>query len=134
MENFITRTNNFSEAEENLSEALRLGNEINSLSDLNIIYGELSSLYYKKQEFKKAYEYHEKYKIYSDSLYALSNSEKLLEIQTKQELRQKERETELLINENELQKKDYKFSKDTCSGNFFACYRLDNFYLDSFKE
>ena len=105
MENFITTTNNFSKAEENLSEALRLSNEINSLSDLNLIYGELSSLYYKKQEFKKAYEYHEKYKIYSDSLYALSNSEKLLEIQTKQELRQKERETELLINENELQKK-----------------------------
>ena len=102
---FYNTTNNFSKAEENLSEALRLGNEINSLSDLNLIYGELSSLYYKKQEFKKAYEYHEKYKIYSDSLYALSNSEKLLEIQTKQELRQKERETELLINENELQKK-----------------------------
>ena len=102
---FYNETNNFLKAEENLSEALRLVNEINSISDLNLIYGELSSLCYKKQEFKKAYEYHEKYKIYSDSLYALSNSEKLLEIQTKQELRQKERETELLMNENDLQKK-----------------------------
>ena len=102
---FYNATNNFLKAEENLSEALRLVNEINSISDLNLIYGELSSLYYKKQEFKKAYEFHEKYKIYSDSLYALSNSEKLLEIQTKQELRQKERETELLMNENDLQKK-----------------------------
>jgi signal transduction histidine kinase len=102
---FYNSINNFSQAEKNLNEALRLGNEINSLSDLNLIYGELSSLYYKKQEFKRAYDYHEKYKLYSDSLFVLSNSEKLLELQTKQELRQKERETELLVNENELQKK-----------------------------
>ncbi len=102
---FYNSINNFSQAEKNLNEALQLGNEINSLSDLNLIYGELSSLYYKKQEFKKAYEYHEKYKLYSDSLYVLSNNEKLLELQTKQELRQKERETDLLMNENELQKK-----------------------------
>ncbi len=108
---FYNTTNNFSKAEENLIEALRLGNEINSLSDLNLIYGELSSLYYKKQEFKKAYEYHEKYKLHSDSLYVLSNSEKLLELQTKQELGQKERETELLMNENDLQKKIISFQK-----------------------
>ena len=39
---FYNTTNNFSKAEENLSEALRLSDEINSLSDLNLIYGELS--------------------------------------------------------------------------------------------
>jgi signal transduction histidine kinase len=108
---FYNSINNFSQAEKNLNEALQLGNEINSLSDLNLIYGELSSLYYKKQEFKKAFEYHEKYKLYSDSLFVLSNSEKLLELQTKQELRQKDRETQLLMNENDLQKKIIKSQK-----------------------
>lgn len=102
---FYNKINNFSQAEKNFNEALQLGNELNSLSDLNLIYGELSSLYYKKQEFKKAYEYHEKYKLYSDSLFVLSNNEKFLELQTKHELKQKDRETELLIHENDLQKK-----------------------------
>lgn len=102
---FYSLTNNFSAAEQNLSEALRLGKEINSLTDLNVIYGELSSLYYKKQDFKKAYEYQKIYKEYSDSLFAISNSKKIIELQSKQELKQKERETELLLNENDLQKK-----------------------------
>jgi signal transduction histidine kinase len=43
--------------------------------------------------------------LYSDSLFVLSNNEKFLELQTKHELKQKERETELLIHENDLQKK-----------------------------
>nr|MCU0344241.1 tetratricopeptide repeat-containing sensor histidine kinase [Ignavibacterium sp.] len=102
---FYNSTNNFLQAEQSLKEALILAEEINSLSDKNVIYGELSSLYYKKQDFKKAFEFQQKYKIYSDSLYLISNNEKLLEHQTKQELKQKEREAELLISENELQKK-----------------------------
>jgi signal transduction histidine kinase len=102
---FYNKINNFTQAEKNFNEALQLGNELNSLSDLNLIYGELSSLYYKKQEFKKAYEYHEKYKLYSDSLFVISNNQKFLELQTKHELKQKERETELLMHENDLQKK-----------------------------
>lgn len=102
---FYKTINNFSQAEKNFNEALQLGNEMSSLSDLNLIYRELSSLYYQKQDFKKAYEYHEKYKLYSDSLFVISNNEKFLELQTKQELKQKERETELLMHENELQKK-----------------------------
>jgi signal transduction histidine kinase len=102
---FYNATNNFLQAEQSLKEALKLAEEINSLSDKNVIYGELASLYYNKQDFKKAFEYHQKYKIYGDSLYSISNNEKLLELQTKQDLRQKEREAELLISENELQKK-----------------------------
>jgi signal transduction histidine kinase len=102
---FYHATNNFLQAEQSLNETLKLAEEINSLSDKNVIYGELASLYYNKQDFKKAFEYHQKYKIYGDSLYSISNNEKLLELQTKQDLRQKEREAELLISENELQKK-----------------------------
>jgi signal transduction histidine kinase len=102
---FYSSTNRFKEAESYLIEALRLSEEINSLSDQNVVNGELASLYYKKQDYKKAYDYHQKYKVSNDSLFILSNSEKLLELQAKHELKQKERETELLLNENVLQKK-----------------------------
>ncbi|MBK7632470.1 MAG: tetratricopeptide repeat-containing sensor histidine kinase [Ignavibacteriales bacterium] len=102
---FYNKTKNYSEAEKNLKEAIRLSEELNSLSDLSIINQELASLYYNTGNYKKAYELRLEYKFYSDSLYVLTNSEKIAELQAKHELKQKERETQLLVNENELQKK-----------------------------
>ncbi len=102
---YYNRINNFSGAEKSLSEAFNLAKELNSLIDLSIIYKEFSELYNKNQNFKKAFEFHQKYKETSDSLFALSNNEKITELKTKHELKQKERETELLIRENDLQKK-----------------------------
>jgi signal transduction histidine kinase/Flp pilus assembly protein TadD len=102
---YYNRINNFSQAEKSLSEAFNLAKELNSLTDLSIIYEEFSELYSKNQNFKKAFEFHQKYKEISDSLFVLSNSEKITELKTKQELKQKDRETELLIHENDLQKK-----------------------------
>jgi signal transduction histidine kinase/Tfp pilus assembly protein PilF len=102
---FYNQTNNLSLAEKYLSEAFSLSEELKSLSDLSIVYKELSLLNAKNKNYKKAFEYHEKYKEYSDSLFIISNTEKFVELQTKHELKQKERETELLIHENELQKK-----------------------------
>ena len=102
---FYKRTNNFKESEKYLIQATKLAEEIKSLSDLSILYGEFSSLYYKMNDYKKAYEYQTKYKKYSDSLFVISNSTKIAEMQTKYELKQKDRETKLLINENDLQKR-----------------------------
>ncbi len=96
---------NYTRSEKYLEEASKLAIEINSLIDLSIINSELASLYYNTGKYKKAYEYRLKYKQYSDSLYAISNSTKLAELETKYELKQKDRETELLMHENELQKK-----------------------------
>jgi signal transduction histidine kinase/Flp pilus assembly protein TadD len=102
---YYNRINNFSGAEKSLSEAFNLAKELNSLTDLSIIYKEFSELYSKNQNFKKAFEFHQKYKEISDSLFIISNSEKITEFKTKHELKQKERETELLMHENDLQKK-----------------------------
>lgn len=102
---FYNQINKFDESESYLKEALKLGEEVNSLTDLSIINSELASLYYNAGKYKKAYEFGLKYKELSDSLYVISNSTKLAELQTKYELKQKDRETELLMNENELQKK-----------------------------
>lgn len=102
---FYSQTNNLGLAEKYLSEAFNLSNEMKSLTDLNIIYRELSLLSAKNQNYKKAYEYHQKYKELSDSLFVISNNERIAEIETRLDLKQKERETELLKHENELQRK-----------------------------
>ncbi len=101
---FYIKSKNTIEAEKHLNEALKLAKKLKTLPDLSIIYGEFSSLYSNTKNFKKAYEYHTKYKLYSDSLFAISNNEKITELQTKYELKQKNRETTLLKNENTLQK------------------------------
>ena len=102
---YYNRIKNFTEAEKHLKEASILAEELNSLTDLSNINGELASLFYNMGSYKKAYEFRLKYKNFSDSLYIVSNNEKIAEIQTKHELKQKEGETVLLKHENELQKK-----------------------------
>lgn len=102
---YYNRTKNFIEAEKYLKEASELAEELSSLTDMSNINGELASLYYNMGNYKKAYTFRLKYKKLSDSLFVVSNNEKIAEIQTKHELKQKEGETVLLKHENELQKK-----------------------------
>ena len=102
---FYSATNRLKESETNFQIALVLASELKSLSDLNVIYGEMALLYKKMLDYRTAYEYHKKYKSVSDSLFALSNNEKIASLQSKHELKRVERETELLKHENELQKK-----------------------------
>jgi signal transduction histidine kinase len=102
---FYNLTKNYTKAEEYLLEGKNLAEELNSLTDMNLIYGELALLHSNNQNYKLAFEFHKKYKELSDSLFLISNNEKIAELQTKQELKQKEREADLLKLENELQKK-----------------------------
>ncbi|MFZ1280577.1 MAG: tetratricopeptide repeat-containing sensor histidine kinase [Ignavibacteriaceae bacterium] len=102
---FYSTTNNLALAEKYLGKAAILANEIKSLNDLVVIYGELSLLNSKTQNYKKAFEYHKQYKEFSDSLFAISNTQQIAELDAKYELKQNERQTDLLKNENELQKK-----------------------------
>ncbi|MBE0539359.1 MAG: tetratricopeptide repeat-containing sensor histidine kinase [Ignavibacterium sp.] len=102
---FYIPINNLAEAEKYLVEALTLAKELNSLNDLNVIYREFSNLYAKNRNYKKAFEYLQQYKLYSDSLFAISNNEKITALQTRHDLKQKEKETNILITQNDLQKK-----------------------------
>lgn len=102
---FYAATNRLKESEGYLNKALSLAKELNSLSDLSIIYSDLYLLYQKRQDYKNALEYHQMYKAVSDSLFIISNNEKIAELQSKHELKRVEREKELLKHENELQKK-----------------------------
>jgi tetratricopeptide (TPR) repeat protein len=102
---FYNTTNNLALAEKHLDKAALLAGEVKSLNDLVVIYGELSLLNSKNQNYKKAYEYHKQYKLFSDSLFAISNTQQIAELDAKYELKQNEHQTGLLKNENELQKK-----------------------------
>lgn len=102
---FYNKIGNPFEAEKYLFKASALAKELQSLADLTVIYGQFALLYSNRQDYKRAFEFHKKYKEFSDSLFIVSNNEKIAELQTKHELKQKERDTELLVNENDLQKK-----------------------------
>lgn len=102
---FSLTVNKFNESEDYLMRALQLSNELNSLSDLSIIYNQLALLSSKRHNYKEAFEYHKKYKTISDSLFNLSYTEKIADLQAKHELKRVESESEILKVENELQKK-----------------------------
>ncbi len=102
---YYNQTKNYQEAEKKLNEGIKLAEEINSLSDLSSLHKELAALYYNTGKYKKAYELRLIYKSYSDSVYSIHSSEKIDELRTKHQLQQKEQETKLLQNENDLQKK-----------------------------
>lgn len=102
---FYFKTNNPKEAEKNLIEAFQIAKEINSVQDLTNISGVLKDFYAKQNKFKEAFEFLNINKQYSDSLLTITQNEKILELETKYAVKQKEKEAELLKSENELQKK-----------------------------
>lgn len=102
---FYFKTNKPKEAEKNLIEAFQLAKEINSVQDLTSITGVLKDFYAQQNKFKEAFEFLNLNKQYSDSLLTITQNEKILELETKYAVKQKEKEAELLKSENELQKK-----------------------------
>ncbi|WP_337873052.1 tetratricopeptide repeat protein [Ignavibacterium sp.] len=102
---FYFKENKLKEAEKNLIEAFQLAKEINSVQDLTNITGTLKELYAQQNNYKEAFEFLNLNKQYSDSLLTIKQNEKILELETKYAVKQKEKEAELLKSENELQKK-----------------------------
>lgn len=102
---FYFKTNKLKEAEKNLSEAFQLATEINSVQDLTSITGVLKDLYAQQNKYKEAFEFLNLNKQYSDTLLTITQNEKILELETKYAVKQKEKEAELLKSENVLQKK-----------------------------
>ncbi|WP_337866719.1 tetratricopeptide repeat protein [Ignavibacterium sp.] len=102
---FYFKENKLKEAEKNLIEAFQLAKEINSVQDLTNITGTLKELYAQQNNYKEAFEFLNLNKQYSDSLLTIKQNEKILELETKYAVKQKDKEAELLKSENELQKK-----------------------------
>lgn len=102
---FYFKTKNIKEAEKHLLEAFTIANQINSVQDLSNITNVLKDVYAELNNYKQAFEFLKLNKQYSDTLQAINQNEKILEIETKYAVKQKEKEAQLLKNENELQKK-----------------------------
>lgn len=102
---FYYKTKRAKEAEKYLLEAYQISSQINSVQDLSNVTNVLKDIYVDLNNYKKAFEFLKLNKQYSDSLQAITQNEKIMEIETRYEVKQKEKEAELLKNENELQKK-----------------------------
>ncbi|MBL0103044.1 MAG: sensor histidine kinase [Bacteroidetes bacterium] len=82
--------------------ALEIANEIGTKRHIRNAYEIKSKAYFKKGDFKNAYEFHEKYFIYNDSLINESSANKMAELQTVFETAKKENENKLLARENSI--------------------------------
>ncbi len=102
---FYFKTNKPKDAEKYLLEAFSIAKEVNSAQDLNNITSILKDVYAYLNNYKQAFEFLKLHMQYSDTLQAINQNEKILEIETKYAVKQKEKEAELLKSENELQKK-----------------------------
>ena len=79
-------------------------------------YNELAETFYFKGNFKKAYQYHEKYSLLKDSVFSDNMQKQFAEMQTKYETEKKENEILLLnkdkqIKNAELTKKNIEVKK-----------------------
>jgi serine phosphatase RsbU (regulator of sigma subunit)/tetratricopeptide (TPR) repeat protein len=97
-------------AQENFNKSLTLEKEINNPDDYRQIYQGMSNLFALENNYVKAYEYHQLYSNYSDSVYNNENLQSMSDIKTKYEVEKKEQEfkiqteKEQLKNESELRK------------------------------
>lgn len=102
---FYFKTGQLKVAEKYLLEAFDLSKQVNSVQDLSNVSNVLKDVYAGLNNYKQAFEFLKLNKEYSDSLEAINQMEKILDIETKYAVKQKEKEAQLLKNENELQKK-----------------------------
>lgn len=107
----ITDTDNeassLNQLHESLKEAKALGHGKLVLNN----YGSLRDFYSKKGDFKKAYEYAIKYQRLNDSIYDAENAERIIELQTRYETVEKEKQ--LVIAKKEKLEKDLELNKAT---------------------
>jgi len=84
------------QAEPYLHEALKISLQLESLPALEKCYNGLASLYELKKDYPKALDYYKKGNALTDSLYNSDRSRLLLEMQTKYQVTEKEKENKLL--------------------------------------
>lgn len=81
----------------------KLSEEIHALTFQKGSLRSLAALYYKKGDYKTAYDYFSKYSDLRDKLYSDENSERMAEMQSRYEAEQKEQKIQLLMKERQLQ-------------------------------
>lgn len=85
-----------------LSESLKLAEEIGELNLASRNAETLAEVFSEKGDYKKAFEYHQKFSSYRDSVFNESKAETIADMQTQYETEKKEKEIQLLNKDNEI--------------------------------
>lgn len=94
--------NNYQNALEQLNEAIKISNEIQSPSGLTEGYREMAIIYSGLKDFRKAFKYLNKYSDTRDSLMTVEKQRQILELQTAYETDKKEKENEILRKDQQI--------------------------------
>ena len=90
----------YDEAEKYLFEAIALSDSIGALNENMQLNNTISELFFEKKDFQKAYKYSQTYSTLKDSLFNLEKNKQITEMQTKYETEKKQKENEILTQEN----------------------------------
>lgn len=108
---YLNKLNNTDSAEKYFTLSLEKTLKVDNYDRLNMLYWNLSDLYFKKKDFEKSHEYSRKAYFTKDSIYSKNNAQKLAELQTQFETEKKQKQIEMLEKEakyNELEKEKSK--------------------------
>lgn len=89
---------------------LEIAKEIGTIRHIRNAFEVKSKAYFLKKDFKNAYEAHEKYYQYNDSMLNETSANKIAELQTRYETTKKENENKILARENNI--KDLKLQRN----------------------
>ncbi len=84
-------------------EGLAIAKKLHALNEISIAYENLSLIYKKAENYKKAYEYHVFHSQMNDSIYSITGAEKIAEMQTRFETDKKEKENKILKQDQIIQ-------------------------------
>lgn len=99
----LTHIDRYSDALPYLEEALQLSEEVDSYDLKSATYNYLYTYYLEQGNYRKALEFHEKYKTAEDSLYSEKSSHQIAELKTRYETEKKEADIQKLTNERKIQ-------------------------------
>ncbi|MCD4744956.1 MAG: tetratricopeptide repeat protein, partial [Bacteroidales bacterium] len=94
----------FNKALMSYEQALQLAEKIKSIEITKELNNNLSGLFFAKRDYKKALEYYKKYSQLKDSIYNKETDKEIAELQLTYETGKKEKENEILRQNNEIQK------------------------------
>ena len=105
------KLNEFEKSHDYLTRSLLIAKKIDANPIILVNYETFVELHSETKNFRKAYEFQNKFVALKDSIFNIDKTKQLFELETKYEVQQKNKEIELLTKENELQ--EAKSDKET---------------------
>lgn len=93
-------------------DALKISQEIGNYYDKQQAFSAIANTYSKIKNFEKAYEFKQLYSIISDSIMNVEKSKQIIEMQTKYETEKKQKENEILAQENQIKNLEISYQKN----------------------